>query len=88
MSQSDPRYTVSENIELMKILHCLSMEEFYKMMDRRLEQDPGEYIMGKYMHMKRDMFSWLCELDEGNCRRAFKFAESKQIWNILNRRNL
>ena len=73
------KYTTTEYIELLKILHCLSLAEFYDMMDRDADQDPGDYVLGKFKHMSRDIFEWLCELDSSNQRRVFEYAEKKQI---------
>lgn len=81
-------YTPLQFREAMKVLHCLSVEEFYEMMGRNLDQDPGDYIYGKWQDMKNSIFNWMCALDEENLNLVFKYAEKKRIWYELKRVNV
>lgn len=80
------KLTPTQFIELLKVLHCLSFDEFKEMMGRAIDDsDPGGYLTDKFATMKNDVFRWLCELDSGNQRRAFEFAEKKAMWQKLKR---
>lgn len=78
-------YTPGQFIELLKVLHCMSLDEFCDMFERNIECDPGDYISGKYLDMKNDMFEWLCQLDSGNQRLVFDYAAKKAEWSALKR---
>ncbi len=83
-------YSSREYIELMKILHCLSFDEFSEMYNSDHDGDPfavhrQEYLSDKFDAMKQDLFHWLCELDSINQNKVFDYASKKAIIYALKR---
>lgn len=77
-------YSPREYIDLQKIIHCLSFDEFSEMYNSGHDGDPRlshrqEYLSDKFDAMKRDLFHWVCELDSINQRKVFDFAAKKAI---------
>jgi len=82
------KLTPSQFIELLKVLHCLSFDQFAEMMGRNVEDDDHNfdgYLTDKFANLKNDVFRWLCELDSGNQRRVFDYAAKKAEWYALKR---
>lgn len=74
------KYNALEFIELMKVIHCLDLEEYTEMMNH----GSGNAACG-YADMKRNMLDWLCTLDELKRVDVFMYAEKKRIWYELKR---
>ena len=77
------KLTPQQFIELLKILHCMNKAEFFEMMGRYEDDDPGQYMEDKFSTMNQDMFYWLCHLDPGNQHLVFEYAMKKAMWNKL-----
>jgi hypothetical protein len=91
-------YSPADIIGMMKVIHCLSQDDFHLMMEPELHktfpsikavQSTGveSYLNGKFMEMKQNMFTWLCSLDPTNQVKVFEFASKKLMWSKLNKRN-
>lgn len=86
-------YTAKDHIAMLKVIHCLSQDDFHQMMEPDLfkvfpsmEHSSVEiYLNGKFKDMKQDMFAWLCSLDPTNQEKVFDFAAKKLMWSKLNR---
>jgi len=70
------KLTPNEFMELLRVLNCMSLDEFYAMFERTAETDAGDYILGKYNKMHRNMFEWLADLDSGSLNMVFKYANN------------
>jgi len=79
------QYTPNQVIELMKVIHCMGIDEFFDMMDRDIDNDPGDYMKDKFNDMKHDIFRWLCSLDNVNQTHVFDCAAKKAEWYALKR---
>ena len=80
------KLTPQQFIELMKVMHCMSRDDFFEMMGRNPDcGDPGGYMSDKFNEMKANMFNWLCGLDPLNQHLVFEYAEKKAIWSTLKR---
>ena len=75
-------YSPVNCIELMKVIHCLSFEEFCEMMDYE-ENGYMSYPREHFCNMKKDMFTWLCSLEADQQDAVFKLAAKNYIWYSL-----
>lgn len=78
-------YTANQFVELTKVLNCLSFDEFCDMFGRDPENDPGDYMIGKYQIMRENFLRWLCDLDAGNRTLVFDYAAKKYELYALKR---